>query len=247
VLSSKDYGTVDILTVFGNFVTVTIALEISQALARNVVDAKDDEERQTYASTAFWFSVGTYSIFIVISLFLCPIIARYLLGDVELWHIVPYSLLFIWSSGIVHLLLLLLAYQLRAFANAVCSLTITVVSLLATIVMVLFCHMGVKGVFAGQAIGNIISGILAYILARDTVRLKFDRRKLVQMLRFSAPLVPASVSVIASLYINRFAVLRLMSLSSVGILGVAYRLVSVVPIVMAGIQTALAPLIYQLS
>ena len=57
VLSPADYGTLDMLMVSGNFVRLTVALEVSQGVARYYLDEKDHNRQVLYASTAFWFTL----------------------------------------------------------------------------------------------------------------------------------------------------------------------------------------------
>ena len=64
------------------------------------------------------------------------------------------------------------------------------------------------------------------------------------MLRFSLPLVPSSLGVVAALYIDRIAVKQMLSLTDLGIFGVGYRIASIVSLLMAGFQSALTPIIY---
>jgi O-antigen/teichoic acid export membrane protein len=244
VLTPSDYGIIDLLLVFGNFVAVTVALEISQALARFLVDASTEEEKRRIASTALWFAVAAYTAFVLVAIPLCSWIALVLLGNAQLAGLIPYSLAAIWSGGINYILLLLLVYQLRAKANAISNLTVTVVTVAATISMVLFLRMGVRGVLAGTTAGNLVGAAVALVFARDSIRFVMDRKALGQMIRFSLPLIPSSVGTVASLQINRIMVLRLMSQADVGLLGVAYRVTSIVPLIMGGVQTALTPLVY---
>ena len=64
------------------------------------------------------------------------------------------------------------------------------------------------------------------------------------MLAFSIPLVPSGISVFLSLYIDRLMIKNYLGLEEVGIYGIACRISSIVGLVMAGIQSALTPLIY---
>ena len=45
VLVPAEYGAIDILGIFANFVTLTVALEVTQAVARFLPDSRSTEER----------------------------------------------------------------------------------------------------------------------------------------------------------------------------------------------------------
>lgn len=66
LLTAKEFGIIELLTAFGNFINVTIALEVSQALVRFFPEAINKEDKRSYASTSFWFTLFAYTVFLVI-------------------------------------------------------------------------------------------------------------------------------------------------------------------------------------
>jgi O-antigen/teichoic acid export membrane protein len=64
------------------------------------------------------------------------------------------------------------------------------------------------------------------------------------MLAFSAPLVPSSIAVVATSYVDRFAISVLMTISAVGVFGVGARIASILALALVGFQLALTPLVY---
>jgi len=68
LFSPTDYGAIDLMVVFAFLVNVTIALEISQGAMRLYPEAKTRSEKIVYASSALWFTVSAYLIFMIIAL-----------------------------------------------------------------------------------------------------------------------------------------------------------------------------------
>ena len=58
LLGPAEFGVVDMVAVFGALVNLTVALEISQGVARYLADARDESVRRSYASTGVIFSIG---------------------------------------------------------------------------------------------------------------------------------------------------------------------------------------------
>ena len=56
VLSTADYGSLDLLMVFASVVNSSIALEVSQGVARFYVSEPISERKVMYASSALWFT-----------------------------------------------------------------------------------------------------------------------------------------------------------------------------------------------
>lgn len=243
VLSPRDYGVLDLLLVIASLVNVTVALEISQGLARNYADAATSGDRRAYASTALWFTIGAYSIFSLgCALFAGPL-SRWLFEADGREGILRVAVASIWAEGIFYLCQNQLRWELRPAAYATASLTFSVVAIGATLVLVLAFGRGFAGVVWGRLAGSAAGVVATLALGWRSYGLRFDRRKCREMLAFSLPLVPSSVGVIACIHIDRVVLKELAGLGDVGIYGVAYRFASVVALVLAGFQTSLVPLV----
>jgi O-antigen/teichoic acid export membrane protein len=232
------------VAILTSLVGVTVALEISQGLARHYGDARDDADRVAYASTSLWFTVASYSVFVALGILFSGPAMRLLFGRTDYSTIFLVALFSIWANGLFGIAQNQLRFQLRSRRFAISNLVYTVVSIGAIVWFVLFLRMGVVGVIAGQMVGRFVGSGIALYFARDSYRFFISREKLSEMLRFSLPLVPSSIGVFVTLYIDRIAIKEMMSLADVGIFGIAYRLVSVLGLLIASSQTALVPLIY---
>ncbi len=80
VLSPSDYGSLELVTVFGSIVNLTIALEVSQGVARFYAAESDPDRKILYASSAFWFTIVCYSIFSVFMLLSSSNVASLVMG-----------------------------------------------------------------------------------------------------------------------------------------------------------------------
>ena len=244
LLSPTSYGMVDILNVFGTVIGVTVALEISQAIARFYPASKDADARLGYSSTALWFTVGAYLVFLVACMLTAPTLSRSLLDSPDYSGIIRIAVLAIAASGVFRFVLGQLRWALRPALYSVVSVVSAITILLAAVLFVLVLRMGVRGVFYAMLAGNLVGAALALVLEREMYRLRFDWHRCREMLGYSLPLVPSSVGVFVSLYIDRIAIKELMSLGDLGVFGVGYRVASIVGFLMLGCQTALMPLIY---
>jgi O-antigen/teichoic acid export membrane protein len=244
VLSSHDYGLVDLLIVLGAFVNVTLALEVSQGLARLLPDADDRSERARLASTALWFTVAVYIVFTVICWALAPQLAAVLLDSPESRALLRVGLVSIALHGVFNLLQSQLRFELRPLQHSISSLVAASVTIVATVALVLLLHLEAVGVIYGQLLGYGCGAAIAFYLARGSLRAELDLSVLKRMLGFSLPFVPSSVGVILALYVDRLVIKELLTITEVGIYGVAYRFASAAGLLMLGFQGALTPLIY---
>ncbi|HEX2060798.1 MAG TPA: oligosaccharide flippase family protein, partial [Thermoanaerobaculia bacterium] len=243
VLTPRDYGVVDLLTTFGALVNLTVALEISQGLARYVAAAENEEERAEWASTALWFTVGTLSLFAAIAFAFAGPLSAMLLESRELAFVFGLGVISILFNGIFYVGQAQLRWMRKPAHYSTANLVFTVSAIVATVLFVLYFRFGVAGVVLGQMVGYLIGAVLTLWFARSDFRLKFSLEKCKRMLRFSLPLVPSSIAVFVAGYIDCIAIKELMDVKDVGIYGVGYRLASPVALLTAGFQTAITPLV----
>jgi len=244
ILDPADFGRLDLITAFAALVNLTIALEISQGVARHFVDATTDEERRLYGSTSLWFSVAVYSAFVLVTFVLATPLSELLLGD-DRPDLMRVSAIWIWCTGIFLLVQNQIRWKLDPKGYAVVSVTSTVLAIGFSIALVVSARLGVVGVIVGQTVGALFGLALGLLLVRDVYGRVFDAGRLSEMLRFSLPLVPSSIAVFVTLYIDRILIARLMTVDDVGLFGIGFRIASVVSLVTIGVQAALTPLIYK--
>lgn len=244
-LSPDSYGGMDMLAVFAALINLTVALEISQGMARSYAEIQTEEGRARYASTALWFSVAAYLLFTVVAILFSQPLTHLLLDSGEWEWIFKVAVIAISANGVSFFLQNQLRWLLKPLAYAVCSIVYAITTTGISIFLIAWLNWGVIGVFYGQIIGAFISGLLAWLFARKMFKMTFDISKCLEMLEFSVPLVPSSISVLVANYIDRIAIKSFMTLSDVGIYGVGFRFASVVNLLMVGFYSALTPLIYQ--
>lgn len=244
LLKPEDFGVIEILTIFGNFINVTVALEISQALVRHYPDAPTKDDKLAYATTSFWFTVFAYTVFLAACSLLSRTLSFLLLSEADRQGIFLISLVATWCYGLFYLVQNQLRVELRSMQYAISNLVMNLIAIGSTLILVLVWRWGVIGVAAGQLIGNMVGCILSIYFARNNYLLSFDWIKLKEMLSFSWPLVLSSVGSAGILYANRFVLGDLLALSDVGLLSVAYRVVAPINLLVISVQNAATPIIY---
>jgi O-antigen/teichoic acid export membrane protein len=240
--SPGEYGIIDILTLVGILTNLSIALEVNQGLGRHFVEASE-HERVDYASTALLFTVGAYTLFAAIALPLATPLTHVLLAPgVDPW-ITRVAIVWIWVAGIVYLAQDQLRWRMRPHAYGLVTVTTATVTAATTVVLVFGFGVGVIGAIIGQLAGALAAMLALIFLSRRAYELRFDRRKLGIMLAFSLPLVPSSIGVFLNGFADRLVLQHTRSLTDVGIYGVAFRIATVVTLLLAGFQGAATPLI----
>lgn len=243
-LTPVDFGLTDLLLVFTHFICLTVALEITQGVAIYYAINKTEQEKKSYASTSLWFALAAYSIFVIISLIFAQPLSELLFHAKSKSLIFSLSVISTWGYGLSYLAMTQLRMDFKPQKYALTGLIISIFSITSSIILVLFLKLGAIGVVAGQMVGNLAGTVAGVAFCKNIYARIFDFNKLKQMLAFSIPLVPSSISSFVIGNINRLLINSILTIADVGIFGIAYRITSIIEIIMVGFRTALTPLIY---
>lgn len=244
VLSPSDYGSLDLLMVFAGIINLTIALEVSQGAARFYTEEKNHERKILYASSAFWFTILVYLIFVIISFFFSNSLSYLILGKKNLSNVFEVGVVYICINGIFYLIQNQFRWELKSKEYAIVSIVTSIVTAVVSIWLAYFLKYGLAGLLLGMLSGSLVATILGILWLRNSFQFRFELTYLKNMLTFSSPLVLSGIAVWLSQYIDRIMIKHYLSIEQVGLFGVGYRIASVVGLVMIGFQGALTPLIY---
>lgn len=246
VFPPAEFGVVDILNNnVARLALVIVALEIAQAVFRFVPETPPGPERRAYSSTALWFSMAAYAIFVAIGWIGADFLSQLILQEPGRQDVFRIALLMIWANGIFIQLQNQLRLQTKSAQYTLVSVVDTIISLGLTILFIVVLKTGIIGIFWGQLLGLLIGGVVAFYFTREDFGLIFDGAKFKEMLRFSLPLVPSSVGVIVLLYVDRVAINARMTIADVGIFSAGDRIASLVTLLMFGFQMSMLPLVFQ--
>lgn len=245
LFSVGDYGVYEYLSIIGTLMGVTVALEVTQALARFVSEVRSDTRKlRAHASTALWFTVFMHGLVIsTVGLFGEGLALR-LLGDARHAGVLLVAVVSFAIAGVVNVLVLQLQWELRAKASALLSVLTALGSIGLSILFVWGLGMGLVGAFLGPVAGGLLVLPIGLGLARGSFGLTFSLPALWQMVAFSFPLVFSSIGWVLSSYLDRLAIKELLTFADLGVYGVGFRIGGMVMLLMTGLQGAVSPMIF---
>ncbi len=195
VLSPSDYGSLDLFMVFTGVVNLTVALEVSQGVARYWASEKDAEARISYASTAFWFTLMCYGAFAVAMLSLSSFASPLIMGQSSMEGAFRIGLLYVLLNGLFYLVQNQLRWELKSAEFAIASTIVTVATAAASVLLGFVLQLGLSGFIAGMALGAAAGLAVGLWFLRLSVRPRFSVSRLREMLAFSSPLVVSGIAV----------------------------------------------------
>lgn len=244
VLNTADYGAFDLFMAFSSFALIIVAFEVAQGVARFYAGATDTQSKMAYASSALWFTVVCYSVFVVVMFLYAEQLSRLILGREGMLLFYHIGVLYVACNAVFSLLLNQFRWELRPLENAIASGIYSMGAAAAAVVLAYFMNLGVVGLIGGLLVGALLGVIYSLSRLRKSFYFKVDKARLREMLVFSVPLVPGGIAIVAGAYLDRVMINYMMGVDEVGLFGVGFRVASIVGLLVVGFQGALTPLIY---
>lgn len=241
ILSPADYGALDLLSYLAVLVPLFVGAALDQAIARFYHDAKDDLERKRFASSALFYTVFVFVLFIPFVKPLAGMLAHEWLHDQVGEATVILVFILIWMNAIFTIANNLLIYLFLSKRFAICSIGNTTLSIGLGFTFVVYFKWGVFGILLGQALSVGAFILLSLYFGSESYGLIFDRKSLGRMLAYSLPLVPGTLAFYAMQYVDRYAINQLNGLHDVGLYGIGARIASLVNLFLMGFQGAWSP------
>ncbi|MCB0732218.1 MAG: polysaccharide biosynthesis C-terminal domain-containing protein, partial [Ignavibacteriae bacterium] len=245
-ITVSDYGILAITEISSTIIIAVISLRIEAALFRWYWD-KDFISKQK----SIFFSSLLMMILLGI-LFLIPLIIfsnsiSILLFSSEKY---VYLLQLMAISSVLQIIIELINYLMRIQEISIFytknSLLKLFISLILTILFIVKFERGINGIFEAQIISQIIFFIFTSKYVKQNITLKFEGNIIIEMLKFSSPLILAGLSGIIFTASDRICLNFMDSLSQVGIYSIGFKVSNTIKIFLYNsAMMAVSPVIYQ--
>lgn len=218
LLSSTEYGLIDLLSTYAAFITVIVGLQLSQAIFRFLATNRNDEEKiGKICSSIFFISILLVLIYAVIF----AVIQLYIKLDYK-WFLFLNVIASIFLQTVSGMIRGLGDNGLYAFGNFISTSVILVLNVIALTVM----HKGVDAMLISNIIGPFVGGIVICIFGKlhRYIRLTwFSKNDIKVMLAYAIPLVPNELSWSLIHSSDRMIISNVLSIAANGLIAVASR------------------------
>jgi O-antigen/teichoic acid export membrane protein len=245
-LRGEGFGKIETVVAATTVLVIVLRMGISSAFFRFYFDSKDPAHRVLVVRTSFWFTMAMATAGLVAGWALATEIDGWLrLGD-DPW-LVRAAFVGLWAQMNYEQLTSLFRVEERSFAFLFASVANVLITIGATILLVVVLEQGPTGAVVGNLIGTLAVYLVLLGYRRYQLGLQFDRRLLRAMNRFGMPLVPAALALWAINFIDRIFIAHYNDQTEVGVYSVAVRIASVVVFLMIAFRTAWPAFAYSIE
>jgi O-antigen/teichoic acid export membrane protein len=246
-LSPSDYGKVETLVALSTVAGIALRLGITSALFRFYFDSPEPERRRLVLRTSFWFTMTMATAGLVVGVALAPSISDLLFGSSDDWELVAASFVNLWVNMNYEQLTSLFRLEERSTAFVSASLANIVLTVAATLVLVVPLDQGPLGVIVGNFVGTLLVYLVLAGYRREQLGLQFDRGLLREMNRFGVPLMPTALFLWVTNFSDRFFLVKLADTTEVGLYSVGVRIASAMVLMLTAFRLAWPAFAYSIE
>lgn len=215
-LNTKQYGTADLITQTANLLLPIISLGIANGVFRFAMDSNADKKSV--------FSTGIYTITLggLAFLIIAPLLGLIPQFHGYVWLIVIYTMASCYHS--------LCSQYIRALGStaffAVQGIVNTSLVIVLNILFLKFRYLGITGYVLSVVVADAASALLIFVREKLWRQLTFkvDKQVAKQLLKYSIPMIPATIFWWVTSVSDRYMVSEMISVEANGIYAVSYKL-----------------------
>lgn len=221
ILTTSEYGTIDLITILTTVIVPLITLNISEAVMRYSMDKNSNKEKI--------LSIGTIILFIslLISALSIPILKIIPVTGNYAVLLSIYMMAFISS----HIYLCYIRGKEQLLDYSIISIVQTLIIASLNIYFLAFLKIGIKGYIIAYIIAYLVTTILCIIRGKifsSLRKISFDKKLAKEMIKYSVILIPNSLMWWIMNSLDRVMVSSMISIEANGIYAVSYKLPTIV-------------------
>jgi len=246
-LSPSDYGKVETLIALTTVIGILLRMGITSAFFRFYFDSPEAERRRIVLRTSFWFTMAMATAGMLVGLALSPQISDLLFGSTEDAELVAAAFVGLWGGMNYEQLVSLFRVEERSTAFVSASLANILLTIAATLLLVVALDAGPIGVIVGNFTGTLLVYFALVGYRREQLGLQFDRRLLREMNRFGLPLVPTALFLWTTNFSDRLFLVKLSDTEEVGLYSVGVRIASAMVLLLTAFRMAWPAFAYSIE
>ncbi len=246
-LRPRDYGAIETLIALTAVLTILLRFGISSAFFRFYFDSRDPASRVLVLRTSFWFTMTMATLGLALGLLLAGPISHLLFATGSRSGLVRAAFVGLWAQMNYDQLTSLFRVEERSVAFVLATLANLLVTVGATVLLVVALHHRALGVIVGNFTGTLVVYLVLLSYRRAQLGLQFDRRLFRAMNRFGMPLVPSALALWAVNFIDRIFLVKLSSQTEVGLYSIGVRIASAIVLLLTAFRTAWPAFAYSID
>jgi len=246
-LSPSDYGVVAVIIAAEAVAVIFLRAGVQNAFFRFYFDSTDSLRRRTVVRTAFWFTIVSSTLGLILGLVLAPQIASALgLGGGQS-NLVRAASVLLWADMNYQQQTALFRVEERSHSFVIASLANVAITIAATVVLVVWLHKGPLGLIVGNFTGTLSVYFVLLAYRAKLLGLEFDRKLYKAMEQFGLPLIPSALALWSTRFIDRLFLNHFLGKGDVGVYAFGVTIASALTLIITAFQLAWPAFAYSIE
>ncbi|WP_113930699.1 oligosaccharide flippase family protein [Bacillus sp. P14.5] len=235
------YGVLDYIDRITSMLTFLIIFGTDSALAYYYFEAKDKKLKDYYVRTVMMFRLGLVALIALVIFIGGDWLSELLLEEEGKTYLLLIAMGTLFFDTILTLVLTVLRYDF--YTKRVVFFTVLKMLLIALVSYLILVTVWptVTGILAARILSVAFVAILLSKYVFKYIRPYYDKNMLIEVLKYAAPLVPASLAFWIIVNANTMFLKEFTSFEEVGIYGTAIKFATIITLVTSGVQLAWRP------
>ena len=222
LLTTSEYGQYDFLNTISIFLIPCVTLLMEEGMFRFLIDAKNDKDKGEVFSATFIFSLFSFLVWSILILIVGKLL-NYPYTIYLIFYIMA-SLLSALAGSTARGLSKFKLYSIFCFLSSLATI-------LLNIILIAGLHMGLSSLFISYIVGNSVVSIwllLKIHVFKYVKRKNINKKVTIDMIKYSFPLVPNSISWNAIGLTDRLLIINFLGSAKNGIYSVGLRFPTII-------------------
>lgn len=243
-LTVSDYGALGVLEITSQVLVALMSLTLSQSLTRWYWDKANADRQKSIFFSSFLTLIIITAVLMSTLIPFASSFSNLLFKDPSYSYIIILLLINSGMQVLITQVQTLMKLQSKALWYSITSVLKLIITLVLTIIFIVYGGKKLEGIFEAQLIGSLVVLLLLIPFTIRNSKVRFEGKVIREMINYSLPLMLASISGVFFSVIDRYALNYMDGLERVGIYNLGYKLASTLKVVViTSVQLALSPIL----
>lgn len=240
-LVPAEYGVLDIVDKWTSMLTFLVIFGTDSALAYYYFDTKEEEKKLEYVRDVMYFRLFIVALLGIIILFAGSRVSEMLFGSLSYVRLLYIAIGVLFLDTIIVVILMVLRFDFHTKKVVIATVGKMVFVAVFSYLFLAYVLRSPEGVLLGRIISSGIVFLLLLPIGIKYLKPKIAFGSMKELLKYGAPLVPASLAFWVIANAGVFFLQAFHSTEEVGIYGAATKLATVITLLTSGVQMAWRP------
>ncbi|MGY5354887.1 lipopolysaccharide biosynthesis protein [Wenyingzhuangia sp. IMCC45467] len=245
-LSPAEYGIVESMLALGMVLTIFFSMATERSMFRLYYDYSSLFKKKIFIANIS-FLIFLFSSIVLLLLFVLKDYVELIYTSISFTPYYVYAIINAYFMAFAFIPQTMYQVQEKALKFLLITISSFFIGIVFILYYVVVLNQGAEGLLKGKMIGNLVMlPVYIYLIYKNSV-FRISKKVLKNIISFSLPMVPTLLTAWVLNMSNRIFIERYFTLDDVGIFSMAYRISSLVGMLLGAVFTAYNPVFYRLA